>query len=66
MPDTAGLPDGEQNLKPAILDDLELKLWKLLLPVIAILGAVISAMWAILNGNFLMYRAYRILNSKPC
>jgi len=26
VPDTAGFPDGKQNLKPAILDDLELKL----------------------------------------
>lgn len=54
MPDTAGLPDGEQNSKPAILYDLELKLCKLLLPVIAVLGVVNSAMEAIPNGNFLI------------
>lgn len=35
---TAGFPDGKQSLKPALLDDLELKLWKLLPPVIAVLG----------------------------
>lgn len=55
MPDTAGFPDRKQNLKSVISDDLELKLWKLFPPLMAVSGVVISAMQVILNGNFLMY-----------